>query len=76
LFYFFSFVCPTEIIAFSESIQRFEEINAVVLAISVDSVFTHLAWTKLSRDKGGLGPVNVPLLSDQTKTISKVFYFF
>jgi alkyl hydroperoxide reductase subunit AhpC len=67
----FTFVCPTELIAFSDAIDKFRAINTEVLAISVDSVFTHLAWTKVSRADGGLGPINITLLSDQTKQISK-----
>ncbi len=67
----FTFVCPTEITAFSDSYDKFKELNAEVLAVSVDSVFSHLAWTQQERSKGGLGKINFPLLSDITKTISK-----
>lgn len=67
----FTFVCPTELIAFSDASSKFTAIDTVVLACSVDSVFTHLAWTKVPRAEGGLGPVALPLLSDQTKSISK-----
>ena len=44
LFLFSTFVCPTEIIAFSDRVEEFKKINAEVVAVSVDSVFTHLAW--------------------------------
>lgn len=67
----FTFVCPTEIIAFSDRIAEFRELNTEILAISTDSQFTHLAWTQLERKKGGLGSINIPLLSDLTHQISK-----
>lgn len=67
----FTFVCPTEIIAFSDRVAEFRELNTEILGISTDSQFTHLAWTQLERKKGGLGSVNIPLLSDLTHQISK-----
>ncbi|OQR78401.1 peroxiredoxin-4-like [Tropilaelaps mercedesae] len=67
----FTFVCPTEIIAFSDRVEEFRSINAEVIACSVDSHFTHLAWTKTPREKGGLGNIQIPLLSDLTHQISK-----
>ncbi|XP_013776518.1 peroxiredoxin-4-like [Limulus polyphemus] len=67
----FTFVCPTEIIAFSDSINAFRAINTEVVACSVDSPFTHLAWIKTPRKQGGLGPINIPILSDLTHQISK-----
>lgn len=67
----FTFVCPTEIIAFSDRVNEFREINAEVIAVSVDSVFTHLAWINTPRTEGGLGKMNIPLLADLTKQISK-----
>lgn len=67
----FTFVCPTEIIAFSDRVQEFRALNTEVVACSVDSPFTHLAWIKTSRKQGGLGRLNIPLLSDQTHQISK-----
>lgn len=69
--FFSTFVCPTEIIAFSDRIKEFKNINTEVVACSVDSPFTHLAWLKTSRRQGGLGHLNIPLLSDQTHQISK-----
>ncbi|CAF4335037.1 unnamed protein product, partial [Adineta steineri] len=62
----FTFVCPTEIIAFSDRIQEFKNINTEVVAISVDSQFTHLAWINTPREQGGLGKIQIPLLSDLT----------
>lgn len=67
----FTFVCPTEITAFSDSYNKFKELNTEVLAVSVDSVYSHLAWTQQERAKGGLGKINFPLLSDMTKQMSR-----
>lgn len=67
----FTFVCPTEIIAFSDRVEEFRAIDCEVIACSVDSEFSHLAWTERSRKQGGLGQMNIPLLSDITKQISK-----
>ncbi len=66
----FTFVCPTEIIAFSDRLDEFEEIGAKVLGVSVDSQFTHLAWKNTPRNKGGLGEIRYPLLADLTKQMS------
>ncbi|EQC38582.1 peroxiredoxin (alkyl hydroperoxide reductase subunit C) [Saprolegnia diclina VS20] len=66
----FTFVCPTEIVSFSDSIKSFRSINAEVLAISTDSHHTHLAWIKTPREKGGLGKMNIPILADISKRIS------
>ncbi|KAG2456819.1 PRDX4 protein, partial [Polypterus senegalus] len=67
----FTFVCPTEIIAFSDRVHEFHAINAEVVACSVDSQFTHLAWINTPRKQGGLGTLKIPLLSDLTHQISK-----
>uniref|UniRef100_T1IVJ5 thioredoxin-dependent peroxiredoxin n=1 Tax=Strigamia maritima TaxID=126957 RepID=T1IVJ5_STRMM len=67
----FTFVCPTEIIAFSDRIKEFHTINTEVVACSVDSHFTHLAWIKTPRKEGGLGPIKIPLLSDLNHKISR-----
>merc|ERR1712176_1073860 len=67
----FTFVCPTEIIAFSDRADEFKAIDCEVLACSVDSHFSHLAWTERPRNKGGLGPMKIPILADITKKISK-----
>jgi peroxiredoxin (alkyl hydroperoxide reductase subunit C) len=69
----FTFVCPTEIIAFQEHLEEFTKRNAVVLGCSVDSVFSHLAWNNLSRKEGGLGGVTYPLVADLNKEISKKY---
>ena len=67
----FTFVCPTEILAFNDRVQEFRNIGAEVVACSVDSHFTHLAWMSTPRTEGGLGKLDIPLLSDLTHTISK-----
>jgi len=67
----FTFVCPTEILAFSDRIQEFKKLNTEVIACSVDSHFTHLAWISTPRKEGGIGKVNIPILSDLTHKISK-----
>ncbi|RWS26220.1 hypothetical protein B4U80_07919 [Leptotrombidium deliense] len=72
----FTFVCPTEIIAFSDRVHEFKKLNAEVVAVSVDSQFTHLAWIQTPRKKGGLGSINIPLLSDLTHQISKDYGVF
>ena len=66
----FTFVCPTEITAFSDSIEEFKKLKAEVLGCSVDSQFTHLAWINTPRKEGGLGEIKYPLLADVTKKIA------
>ncbi|NUQ63261.1 MAG: peroxiredoxin [Pirellulales bacterium] len=66
----FTFVCPTEIIAFSEAISQFEKLNVQVLGCSIDSHYTHLAWRNTPRTQGGLGEIKYPLVSDLNKQIS------
>ena len=63
----FTFVCPTEIIAFSDRVEDFEKIGARLVGVSVDSHFTHLAWKSTPRNQGGLGEIQFPLLSDINK---------
>ncbi len=65
----FTFVCPTEITAFSDRAQDFKKLGAEILGCSVDSKFSHLAWTKQSRKEGGLGKIEYPLLADLGKKI-------
>eukprot|EP01101_Sappina_pedata_P010776 TRINITY_DN687_c1_g1_i1.p1 TRINITY_DN687_c1_g1~~TRINITY_DN687_c1_g1_i1.p1 ORF type:complete len:196 (-),score=102.63 TRINITY_DN687_c1_g1_i1:137-724(-) len=69
----FTFVCPTEIIQFSEKAAEFRNINCEIVGISVDSAFSHLAWVNTPKREGGLGPINFPLVADLTKKISKDF---
>lgn len=66
----FTFVCPTEIVAFSDHISEFQSINCEVVGVSTDSHFSHLAWINTPRKDGGLGGLKYPLLSDFTKKIS------
>lgn len=69
----FTFVCPTEIIAFSDRVEEFRAINCEVVACSTDSVFSHLAWTNTPRKQGGLGNMKIPLLADKTMEISRAY---
>ncbi|PZO39697.1 MAG: peroxiredoxin [Shackletoniella antarctica] len=66
----FTFVCPTEIAAFSDRHDEFKALNAEILGISVDSEFAHLAWIQTERKQGGVGDLNYPLVSDIKKDIS------
>ena len=66
----FTFVCPTEICAFNDAASHFKDIGCEVIACSVDSHFTHMEYTKKPRAEGGLGDMDIPMLSDLTKTIS------
>ncbi len=69
----FTFVCPTEIVAFSDKIKEFQAIGAEVLGVSVDSQFTHLAWRQVARKDGGLGDLQYPLVADLNKSIARDF---
>ncbi|CBI30370.3 hypothetical protein VitviT2T_012459 [Vitis vinifera] len=69
----FTFVCPTEITAFSDRYEEFEKLNTEILGVSIDSVFSHLAWVQTDRKSGGLGDLKYPLVSDVTKSISKSY---
>ena len=64
-------MCPTEILAFNDRLQEFRDINTKVVACSVDSKYTHYAWINTPREEGGLKGLEIPLLSDLTKQISK-----
>jgi len=66
----FTFVCPTEIIAFNEIYDQIHALNAEILGISVDSEYCHLAWMQLDRQSGGVGDLKYPLVSDLNKHIS------
>ncbi len=75
IFYFypadFTFVCPTEIIAFQNKLHEFEKRNTAVVGCSVDSQFSHWKWLQTEKKEGGIKGVNYPLVSDQSKTISE-----
>jgi alkyl hydroperoxide reductase subunit AhpC len=67
----FTFVCPTEIIAFSDRAAEFEQQGVQIIGVSVDSHFTHLAWRNMPRDQGGIGNVAYPLVADINKRIAR-----
>ena len=67
----FTFVCPTEIIAFSDRAKEFAELGVEILGVSIDSHFTHLAWTQTPRNQGGIGATDYPLVADLNKQISR-----
>lgn len=67
----FTFVCPTEIIAFSDRAAEFRNIGCEVIACSTDSQYTHLAWINTPRKQGGLGEMDIPLLADKSMKIAR-----
>jgi peroxiredoxin (alkyl hydroperoxide reductase subunit C) len=67
----FTFVCPSEILAFNKKIKEFEKMNTVVISVSVDSHFTHLAYKNTPVEKGGIGNVQFPMVADLTKNIAR-----
>ncbi len=66
----FTFVCPTELIAFQDRLADFEKRNVAVVACSVDSEYSHWAWLNTERNHGGIKGVSYPIISDMDKTIS------
>lgn len=69
----FTFVCPTEITAFSDRYEEFKALGTEVLGVSVDSEFSHLAWIQTDRKSGGVGDLSYPLVSDIRKEISTAY---
>ncbi len=69
----FTFVCPTEIIAFNHRLEDFQKKSVKVVGVSVDSAYTHLAWKNTPVDGGGIGNVRFPVVSDLTKGISRSY---
>jgi len=67
----FTFVCPTEIIAFSDRESEFKSLGVQLIGVSVDSHFSHLAWRNTPRDQGGLGSIAYPLVADLSKQIAR-----
>jgi len=67
----FTFVCPTELIAFSDQLAEFTKRGAEVVAVSVDSKYSHLAWTQTPRKAGGLGNIGYPIVADLNKSIAR-----
>jgi len=69
----FTFVCPTELIAFDRKLAEFKKRDTEVIAVSVDSAFSHLAWKSTPLKEGGIGNVQYPIVSDLKKQISRDF---
>ncbi len=69
----FTFVCPSEILAFNKALDQFKERNCEVVGISIDSHFSHLAWKNTPVDQGGIGNIQYPLVADLDKKISKQY---
>ncbi len=67
----FTFVCPSEIIAFDNRMDDFRKRGVEVIGVSVDSHFTHLAWKQMPVEKGGIGNVQFPMVADLTKSIAR-----
>jgi peroxiredoxin (alkyl hydroperoxide reductase subunit C) len=67
----FTFVCPTEIIAFQDKIEEFEKRNTAVVGCSVDSKFSHWAWLNTDKNQGGIKGVKFPIVADMAKTIAE-----
>ena len=67
----FTFVCPSEILAFSHRMEDFKSRGVEVLGVSVDSQFSHHAWRETPVEKGGIGPIQFPLVADITKEIAR-----
>jgi alkyl hydroperoxide reductase subunit AhpC len=67
----FTFVCPTEIIAFSDRVKEFNDLGVEVIGVSVDSHFSHLAWRNTPRNQGGIGQIDYTLVADLNKQISR-----
>lgn len=69
----FTFVCPTELIAFQDKASEFASRNTVVIGVSTDSAFSHWKWLQTPQNDGGIKGVNYPLVADQTLQISKAY---
>jgi peroxiredoxin (alkyl hydroperoxide reductase subunit C) len=69
----FTFVCPSEILAFHHKIEEFKKKNCEVIGVSVDSHFTHLAWRNTEISQGGIGQIGYPLVSDIKKEIARAY---
>lgn len=69
----FTFVCPSEIIAFNKKLDAFKAKNCEVIGVSVDSKFTHFAWKNTKVEDGGIGDVQYPLVADLNKNIARSY---
>jgi peroxiredoxin (alkyl hydroperoxide reductase subunit C) len=67
----FTFVCPSEILAFNKAVEQFEDNNCQLIGVSIDSHFSHLAWKNTPVNEGGIGKIRYPLVSDLNKSISR-----
>ena len=67
----FTFVCPTELTAFSDRYEDFQAIGADIIGVSTDSVYSHRAWINTPRDKGGVADLKYPLAADSTKQVAR-----
>lgn len=69
----FTYVCPTEIVQFSDRVQEFRDAGCEVVACSVDSHYSHMEFCKKERKTGGLGKIEIPLISDSGKEIARKY---
>jgi peroxiredoxin (alkyl hydroperoxide reductase subunit C) len=69
----FTFVCPSEILGFDRKVEEFRKRDCELIGISVDSHFTHLAWKETELDRGGIGKIRYPLVSDIKKEIARAY---
>jgi peroxiredoxin (alkyl hydroperoxide reductase subunit C) len=69
----FTFVCPSEILAFDSKVKEFEARHTALIGVSVDSQFTHFAWRDTPVAKGGIGPIGYPLVADLDKNIARAY---
>ncbi|QEM69954.1 peroxiredoxin [Geobacter sp. FeAm09] len=69
----FTFVCPSEILAFNKKLDEFKKRNTEVIGVSIDSKFTHLAWKNTPVEDGGIGQIQYPLVSDLNKNIAREY---
>ncbi|RHW40180.1 peroxiredoxin [Lysinibacillus yapensis] len=69
----FTFVCPTEITSMSDYYEDFHDLDAEVIGVSTDTVYTHLAWINTDRDKNGIGPLQYPLAADHNQQVARKY---
>jgi peroxiredoxin (alkyl hydroperoxide reductase subunit C) len=69
----FTFVCPSEILAFNRAVNEFQENHCQLIGVSIDSAYSHLAWKKTKINDGGIGDIQYPLVADLDKSISKSY---
>lgn len=69
----FTFVCPSEILAFNKAVEEFSANNCQLVGISIDSAYSHFAWKNTKVEEGGIGNIQYPLVADLDKSISKAY---